>query len=75
MFSKYLAVFLWKKLKIKFLLASVKLFTNCENSSSNSLQEASSGFQVAAYMTLKVVPKVTCDIENCSKKAGYEMYN
>ncbi len=61
-FSKYFfAVFLWKQLKIKFLLASVKLFTNCENSSIYSLQKASSGFQVAAY-----------DFKSCSKsRLGY----
>jgi hypothetical protein len=43
-----LAAFLWRKLKKKFLLASLKPVTNTENPSSNPLQEACSGFQVAA---------------------------
>jgi hypothetical protein len=37
-----------KKFKIKFLLASLKSVATFENPSSNSLQEACSGFQVAA---------------------------
>jgi hypothetical protein len=35
------------KIEIKFLLASLKSLTNSKNPSSNPLQEACSGFQVA----------------------------
>jgi hypothetical protein len=65
--------FLRRKLKIKFLLSSLKSLTNSENPSSNPFQEACSGFQVAA-----------CDSKSFNRKlpvllkivpiAGYDMY-
>jgi hypothetical protein len=45
-----------KIIKIKFLLASVKTVTNCENPFSNPLQEACSCF-----------PKAAGDFKSCSK--------
>jgi len=48
-----------KNTKIKCLYASLKLVTNCENSSSDSLQGACSGV-CQLPVTLKVVPKATC---------------
>jgi hypothetical protein len=57
------------KYKIKFLHASMKSLTNCENPSSNPLQRG--GGVVPAFrkppVTLKVVPKAACDSENCSE--------
>ncbi len=50
-----LAVVLWRNSKMKFLLTSMKPLTNCENSSSNPLQRACSGFLMAA-----------CDSKSCS---------
>jgi hypothetical protein len=46
--DRFLAFFLRRKSKIKFLLASLKLLTNSKNPSSNPLQEACSGFLIAA---------------------------
>ncbi len=62
-FLQFLAVFLSWKSKIKFLLASMKSLTNCENPSSNPRQGACSGFPRAAYdyCYVKVVPKAGCD--------------
>ncbi len=54
--SQFLAVFLWRKSKMKFLYASMKSLTNCENPSSNLLQRACSGF-----------PEAACDSKNCSE--------
>ncbi len=67
MVTQFLAALLWRKLKIKFLLASLKSLTNSENPFNNSLQEPCSGFQVATSVTLKVVPKSACDLDNYSK--------
>ncbi len=55
-FSLFLAVFLSRKLKIKFLLASMKLLTDCENPSSNPLRGACSG-----------VPRAACYSKSCSE--------
>ncbi len=52
--------------KIKFLLASMKPLTNCENPFRNYLQEACIGFQRAAWDS-KVGPKAAYDPENCSE--------
>ncbi len=49
-----LAVVLWRNSKMKFLLTSIKSLTNCENSSSNPLKRACSGFLMAA-----------CDSKSC----------
>ncbi len=46
--------------KITVLLASMAYFFNCENSSSNPLQVASSGF-----------PKAACDSKICSEKSQW----
>jgi hypothetical protein len=64
---------LWRKFKIKFLLASTKLFTNSEHSFSKPILKAFSGFQVA-----------TCDSKRLFRKppvilkivliAGYDTY-
>jgi hypothetical protein len=51
-----LAAFLRRKLKINFLLDSMNPLTTSENPSSNFLQKACSGFQVAA-----------CDSKSCSE--------
>ncbi len=48
-----------------FPLATMKSLTNCENPSSNPLQEACYGFPIANF-TLKVVSKAACDPKNCS---------
>jgi hypothetical protein len=40
--------FLWRKSKVKFLLASMKSLTNCDIPSSNPLQRYCSGFLIAA---------------------------
>ncbi len=55
-FSQFLVFFLWRKFKIKFLLASMKSLTSFDNPSSNPLQETCSVFQVAA-----------CDSKSCSE--------
>jgi hypothetical protein len=44
------------KSKKKFLLASIKIFTNSKNPSRNTLQEACSGFE-----------KTTHEFQNCSE--------
>jgi hypothetical protein len=49
-----------------FLLASMKSLTNYENPSSNPLQGAFSGFQIAACDS-NVFPKAACDPENCTE--------
>ncbi len=54
--------FLWRTSKIKFVLASMKSLTNCENPSSKPLQGNKSGFLLAAC--IKVVPKAAHDPEN-----------
>jgi hypothetical protein len=59
-FSTFLAVFLWRKSKIKFLLASMKSLTNSENSSRTPLQRVWSGFPQPP-MSVNVVPKTACD--------------
>jgi hypothetical protein len=51
--------YLWRKLKIKILLASLKSPFNSKNISNKPLQEACSSSQV--------VPKTACHSENCSK--------
>jgi hypothetical protein len=48
--------------KIKFLLASL---TTCENPSSNPLLGVCYRFPITACDS-KLVPKATCDSENCS---------
>jgi hypothetical protein len=58
--------FCWENLK-KVLLAPLKPLTNTENPSSNPLQEACSGFQVAACDSKKIVLKAVCDSENCAE--------
>jgi hypothetical protein len=55
-FSQYSVVFLLRKSKMKFLLASMKSLTNCEISSSNPHQRACSGFPIAA-----------CVVKSCSE--------
>jgi hypothetical protein len=52
--------FLGKKAKIKFLLASMKSFTNCEKTA------ACFGFPIAV-VTLKVIPTDAFDPENYSE--------
>jgi hypothetical protein len=62
--------FLVKKIQNKvsacFYEISGKSLTNCENLSSIPLQEACSGFPVAAC-DLKFFSKAACDPENCSE--------
>ncbi len=55
-FYQYLVAFLWRKLKIKFLLTSLTSLTNSENPSCDPLQEACSGSQVGM-----------CDSKSCSE--------
>ncbi len=55
-FSQFSVAFLWRKSKMKFLLASMKSLTNCEILSSNPLQRACSGFLIAA-----------CVLKSCSE--------
>ncbi len=43
-FSQFSVVFLWKKSKMKFLLASMQSLTNCEIPSSKPLQRACCSF-------------------------------
>ncbi len=61
-FHKIWLPFLWRKLKIKFLLVSMKTFTNSENPSKTLFQETCFDFQA-----IKVVPKAACDYEGCSE--------
>jgi hypothetical protein len=70
MVSQLFDVLLRRKSKIKFLLASMKSHTICENPARNPHQGTCSGFLIAACDS-KVVPKAACDPENCSK-VGYE---
>jgi hypothetical protein len=42
----YLFYFCEEKIQNKFLLASIKSLATCENTSSNPLQEARSGFAI-----------------------------
>ncbi len=55
-FSQFLAAFLWRRYQIKFLHASIKSLTNCENPSSNLFQGACSCF-----------PEAACDLKSCSE--------
>ncbi len=55
-----------EKMKIKFLLGSMKSLSNSKNPSINTLQKACFCFQVAACVTLEGVPKAVCDSKNCS---------
>jgi hypothetical protein len=67
MFFTIFGFLLWRKLKMKFMLASMKSPTISNNPSSNPLQKVCSGFQIAACdskrlfrkppMILKIVPK------------------
>jgi hypothetical protein len=65
MFSTIFGFLLWRKLKIKFMHASMKSQTNSKNPYNNPLQEACSGFQI-------VVPKAARNSENCSE-SGHDM--
>ncbi len=51
LFSQFKVVFLWRKSKLNFLLASMKSLTNYEIPSSNLLQRACSGFLIAACVS------------------------
>jgi hypothetical protein len=71
MVSEYFCLLFWGESKIKFMLDSLKLFTNSNNPSRDPLQRACYGIQKAAYiryMTVKIVPKVeptmACTLEN-----------
>ncbi len=57
-----MAAILGRNENIKFLLASLRLLTNSINPSNNPLQRACCGIQKP--MTLKIVPKATCDSES-----------
>ncbi len=50
---------LWRRLKIKFLLASTRSRTNSENPSSNPVHETCSSFRKPP-VNLKAVPKAAC---------------
>jgi hypothetical protein len=55
---------IWPPFGWEVSLASIKSFTNSKNPSSNLLQEACSGFQVAIVATyVFVIPKAACDSE------------
>jgi hypothetical protein len=58
-----------KNIQIKFLLASLKSLTNCENPSSNPILEACSGFPLAICYCKS--SKAACDTA-VGLKAGHE---
>jgi hypothetical protein len=58
-----------KIFQMKFLLASLKLLTNCENPSRNRIQEVCSSFPLAICHCKSC--KAACDLEFVPK-AGYE---
>jgi hypothetical protein len=63
-----LSDFLWKKLKIKFLLASIKSLNKSENPSSSHLQGSLFWpLDSQPPESLKVVSKAACNSENGSE--------
>jgi hypothetical protein len=63
---------LWRRLKIKFLLASTRSLTNSENPSSNPVHETCSSFRKPP-VNLKAVPKAACG-SKIALKAGYGIF-